>query len=136
MDRYDLTFDRLRAFNVDRLAHMLQVPPEERPMAPDHVAETWSVNDWFTAMVGEVGELGNLLKKIRRGDFDNDQDAMDAAMAEVKDELGDVQGYLDLLAWKLGISLEDATRDKWDRVSQRALHQYPHKLMGSFDNGD
>lgn len=66
------------------------------------------------AMTGEQGELANLLKKIRRGDF-----TLDEKRDEVAKEIADVAIYLDLLAAKLGIDLGKAVREKFNEVSDR-----------------
>lgn len=71
----------------------------------------WSPNDWFTAMVGEVGELGNLLKKGFRGDgYD---------MVAIAREIADVNTYQRLLSQRLGVDLDLATALKFNEVSKR-----------------
>lgn len=94
-----LTFDRLRERNV------------ERCKAAFPMCESWAAADWMTALVGEVGELANLLKKIKRGDG--------APADEVAKELADVMTYLDLLAAYLDIDLGNATILKFNEVSAR-----------------
>jgi NTP pyrophosphatase (non-canonical NTP hydrolase) len=74
----------------------------------------WTPNDWFTALAGEVGELGNFLKKVRREDF-----TLEIARPAIADELADVQCYLVILAHQLGVDLEQATISKFNRVSER-----------------
>jgi NTP pyrophosphatase (non-canonical NTP hydrolase) len=76
----------------------------------------WTEADWFMALVGEVGELGNILKKIKRGDdFASPQAVRDA----IADEIADVQVYLDHLAANLGVDLGRATMRKFNTVSKR-----------------
>ena len=41
------------------------------------------------------------------------------ALPMMRDELADVVCYLDLLAFRLGIDLGEAVRDKFNRVSER-----------------
>jgi NTP pyrophosphatase (non-canonical NTP hydrolase) len=60
--------------------------------------DEWSVTDWGNATAGEVGELCNKLKKIRRGDI--------VPLISVGEEAADVAIYLDLTCQKLGINLE------------------------------
>lgn len=74
----------------------------------------WTFSDWMMAMTGEQGELANLLKKIRRGDF-----TLEEKREEVAKEIADVAIYLDLLAAKLGIDLGKAVREKFNEVSDR-----------------
>lgn len=74
----------------------------------------WSLNDWFTALAGEVGELGNILKKIRRGDYDLEQ-----VRGEIGKELADILIYLDILAARCGVELDAATAAKFNEASRR-----------------
>lgn len=76
--------------------------------------DDWSLNDWFTGLAGEVGELGNYLKKIRRGDF-----TLEEKREEVEDEVGDIQAYLILFCDAADIDLEGATQRKYDKVNKR-----------------
>jgi len=71
----------------------------------------WSIADWSNALAGEVGELCNVVKKIRRGD---EIDVKDAGK-----ELADIVIYADLLASRLGLDLGDCVRDKFNEVSDR-----------------
>lgn len=66
------------------------------------------------AVTGELGELANLRKKVLRGDLTPEQ-----AQQETADELADVQTYLDILAFRLGVDLGAATASKFNRVSER-----------------
>lgn len=71
----------------------------------------WVITDWTNALAGEVGELCNKIKKIRRGEaIPNEQ---------LEEELADIQMYLDLVADQLGIDLEKATIDKFNKVSEK-----------------
>lgn len=80
--------------------------------------DSWSITDWGCALAGEVGELCNYLKKIRRNEStgitwsDIPEDA-------VKKEIGDIFAYLNLICIKLGINMEDAIIDKFNEVSDR-----------------
>lgn len=94
-----LDFDTLREANVSRCESAF------------FLLYAWSPNDWATALAGEVGELCNLLKKMRRGDV--------VDPAEIAKELGDIVTYADLLAARLGIDLGEATRAKFNEVSDR-----------------
>ncbi len=72
------------------------------------------MNDWLTAVTGELGEAANVLKKVRRGDFTINQ-----ARPELADELADVATYLDILAKQCGIDLGKAIIEKFNRVSDK-----------------
>ena len=71
----------------------------------------WNPLEWAGALAGEVGELANLLKKMRRGETVN--------MADVADEIGDVLPYLAHVATACGLDLEQCVTRKWNRVSVR-----------------
>lgn len=74
----------------------------------------WTLEDWFCATLGELGEAANVAKKVRRGDF-----TLDEARERLASELADTLTYLDLLAWAAGIDLAAATERKFDEVSGR-----------------
>jgi len=63
--------------------------------------DDWSDEDWLIAICGEVGELGNLLKKVRRGD-------MLPTSVEIQYELADIQIYLDLFAYTKRVDMDKA----------------------------
>jgi NTP pyrophosphatase (non-canonical NTP hydrolase) len=107
-----LTFNVLRAANQRRLPGFKNARGE----TTDHT--TWTANDWLTAVAGELGELANLLKKIRRGDF-----TLEDVRDDVANELADVQTYLDILAASLHVNLGRATIAKFNAVSRRVQSQ-------------
>lgn len=112
----DLTFNTLRAANKARIPQF-----RNRRGYPAHSQADgfdWSVNDWLTATVGELGELANILKKVRRGDFEPGAE-LATMQQEIADELADVQIYLDILAYRCGVDLGEATVSKFNRVSDR-----------------
>jgi len=94
-----LTLKRLRKVNLKRCEAVF------------HPLDSWTPSDWATALAGEVGELCNFIKKMRRGEK--------IPLEELAKECGDVQCYLDLTAARLGIDLEKATISKFNEVSDR-----------------
>lgn len=96
----ELTFDELRKANVERCETSFK-----------HSINDWSFTDWATATAGELGELCNLIKKIRRGQEINHKD--------VADEIADTAIYLDLLAAAMGVNLGESVRDKFNEVSEK-----------------
>jgi NTP pyrophosphatase (non-canonical NTP hydrolase) len=94
----DLSFEELRAVNVQRC--------EESFFPLDH----WSPSDWACALAGEAGETCNAVKKLNRGDGN---------IESVAKELADTIIQADLLAARLGITLGDAIRAKFNEVSER-----------------
>lgn len=79
-----------------------------------HFCDKWTNAQWMMALVGEVGELANYLKKVDRGDF-----SLEDKKIEIGKELADIQIYLDLLALNLNIDLGEVTVDKYNEVSRR-----------------
>lgn len=66
------------------------------------------------AAAGEMGELANLVKKVRRGD-----QTIDDARIEIGKEIADTMTYLTLIANYHGIDLEAAVVQKFNEVSDR-----------------
>ncbi len=97
-----LTFQKLREINIAR-------SDESFPIAKD-----WTPDQWFVALMGEVGEAANDRKKFNRGDYN-----FPTAKKKIAAELADIQMYLDLVAHSLGIDLEQAIIDKFDEVSTK-----------------
>lgn len=106
-----LTFNTLRSANLERVPLFKNAKGE---IAHQEGLKSWSVDQWFKAVVGELGEFANISKKVDRGDFTQEE-----AKQAMADELADVQIYLDLLAARCGIDLGKATMKKWNEVSVR-----------------
>lgn len=107
-----LTFRTLRGGNRARLPQFKNRRGE--PAHSEKDGSDWALSAWCNAVTGELGELANLIKKIERGDM-----SLEEARQEVSDELADVVTYLDILAFRCGVDLGDATIDKFNRVSER-----------------
>lgn len=107
-----LTFDTLRQANVSRLPLFKNSRGEPAHSQPD--GSDWSLSGWSNAVLGELGEAANLIKKIERGDF-----TLEEKREELGKELADVQTYLDILAFRANVDLGRATQNKWNEISQR-----------------
>jgi NTP pyrophosphatase (non-canonical NTP hydrolase) len=77
-------------------------------------------------MAGEAGEACNIVKKIRRleDELYRKNNKVAQPISEeykemLKKELGDVVCYVDLLAARAGINLEEAVVHKFNEVSDR-----------------
>lgn len=84
--------------------------------------DEWTGADWSNAVAGEVGEMCNVVKKIRRDDFNNkgSRDPDRATLLQMlADEMADVFLYLDLLSEFYNIDLPDAITSKFNRVSEQ-----------------
>lgn len=106
-----LTFNVLRGANTARLPLFKRKDGTPAHSQPD--GSDWSDAQWLEAVVGELGEYANLHKKYMRGDMTKEQFDIEAPK-----ELADVQIYLDILAFRLGINLGQATMDKFNEKSQ------------------
>jgi len=102
-----LTFRVLRGSNLARCPLFKNAKGEIK-----HSGRDWSLNDWYTATSGELGEAGNILKKIRRGDM-----TLHEAKPMLARELADVVIYLDLLAAEAGIDLDQAVLETFNAKS-------------------
>lgn len=101
----------------------------ESPQGFNMNLSKWTASDWFTALMGELGEAANIAKKLNR--FRDDipgNDGLEQAMLreELRKELADTFIYLDLLAQSEGINLAEAVIDKFNATSDKI--RAPHRL--------
>jgi NTP pyrophosphatase (non-canonical NTP hydrolase) len=82
---------------------------------PGHSDDPWNANDWMVAVTGEVGELANKLKRLRRNVVVRNKPL--PSKQELAEEIADIVIYLDLLATYLGIDMGNAIHDKFNLVS-------------------
>lgn len=107
-----LTFGALRAANTFRIPQFKNGKGAPAHSEPD--GSDWSLNDWVTAALGELGEAANILKKVRRGDL-----TLEEARPALAKEFADVVTYLDILAARAGVDLGQATIEKFNEISER-----------------
>jgi NTP pyrophosphatase (non-canonical NTP hydrolase) len=74
----------------------------------------WLIVDWSNAVCGEAGEMANVVKKIRRGDFLLDDPEHKRKLAY---EMADAVIYLSLMAQRIGVDLPEAIVEKFNLVS-------------------
>lgn len=116
---HDLTFAELRETSIARCLRW----------HPGGINE-WSLSDWFTATMGELGEAANVGKKLNRirdgivGNTSADDEV--TLRAHLADELADVAIYLDILAASEGIDLAQAIASKFNRTSEKV--GFPERL--------
>jgi NTP pyrophosphatase (non-canonical NTP hydrolase) len=116
---------------------------------------SWSLSDWFTAMAGEVGELGevmtqagaylmalegftalaaksgtlgNVVKKLNRArdGLKGNKESELTLRQQLSSEAADILIYLELFCQVANIDLTEATRDKFNEVSER--NGFPERL--------
>lgn len=98
----DLTFRRFQAMNAMRCKVAF-------PTCAD-----WTLQDWGCSLAGEVGELCNMLKKLRRGDF-----TLKILRKKILAELADIITCADLMTTELEASTGDELLEKFGEVSRR-----------------
>ncbi len=108
-----LSFDRLRAVNVDRCVNGF-----------GHTLESWSPAEWTNALAGEAGEAANVAKKmLRHRDKVAGNQGDDTDLALLREKLGreraDVVSYADLCAARQGLDLAQLVRDVFNRKSEQ-----------------
>ena len=108
----DLRLSILREANLLRLPELKNAQGGPAHSEPD--GSDWALSAWSNAVLGELGEAANLIKKVERGDL-----PLADARGRLADEFADVLTYLDILAYRAGVDLAAATVEKWNRVSER-----------------
>ena len=114
---FDLGLREFQAASADRAAEW-------------HADAPWSLSDWMTATVGELGEAANIIKKMNRhrdGIATASDPTVDELRAELRLELADTLSYLVLVAEQAGIDLAGATVEKFNTVSDR--QGWPHHKL-------
>lgn len=92
----------------------------ESPSGFGHPINSWSLSDWMTATLGELGEAANVAKKLNRvrDGIRGNKEGEAELRAKLAGELADAFIYLDLMAQSEGIVLADAVRETFDRKSR------------------
>lgn len=93
----------------------------EAPDGFNHAIDSWSLSDWMTATLGELGEAANVAKKLNRvrDGIPGNTRTESELRADLAAELADAFIYLDLLAQSQGIALADAVRAAFDAKSAK-----------------
>lgn len=93
----------------------------EAPSGFNHQLNSWSLSDWMTATLGELGEAANVAKKLNRvrdgipGNCETEAELR----RQLADELADAFTYLDLMCQSQGFYLDSAVERKFAIVSQK-----------------
>lgn len=92
----------------------------ESPTGFNHKLSDWTLSDWMTATVGELGEAANIIKKLNRHRDGIQEEIPSARLQEMlADELADAEIYLDLLFQAAGIDRQEAVENKFRRTSAK-----------------
>lgn len=106
----NLNLNALREANEARLPEFKNNKGEVAHSALD--GSDWTPNDWMVAVLGELGEAAEVLKKLRRGDYTAEE-----ALPKLRMEFSDVVIYLDILAKQVGVDLGDAIIETFNNKS-------------------
>ncbi len=84
----------------------------EHPKGFNHALDSWSVSDWFTAVMGELGEAANVAKKLNRvrDGIPGNKETEEELRVKLGRELADTYIYLDLLCQRVGVDLSACVR--------------------------
>lgn len=89
----------------------------------------WTLLEWAGAMCGEAGEAANIAKKVRRAEqglVGKPEDREVIIRTKLAQEIGDTYLYLDLLATKAGLRIEDCVRMAFNGKSEEL--GFPHRI--------
>jgi len=93
----------------------------EHPKGFNHNINSWSASDWITAVLGELGETANIIKKLNRvrDRIPGNKESETELREMLADELADTFIYLDLLVMSQGLDLAEIVLVKFDKTSKK-----------------
>lgn len=93
----------------------------EAPNGFNHKLDAWSLSDWMTATLGELGEAANVAKKLNRirDGVRGNRETEDVLRARLGSEIADAFIYLDLMAQSQGLRLSEIVRASFDAKSEQ-----------------
>ena len=85
-----------------------------------HSLDSWSLSDWFTATMGELGEAANVAKKLNRirDGIKGNKETEKELREKLKREIGDTVIYLDLLCQSQNLSLANCVATSFNEKSE------------------
>lgn len=101
----------------------------ESPDGFNHQLTDWSVSDWMTAIMGELGEAANVAKKLNRirDGIRGNKETEDQLREKLVCELADTFIYLDLIMQRLGVRPAEVVARVFDAKSVEI--GYPFRLL-------
>lgn len=93
----------------------------ESPTGFNHPLSSWSLSDWTTATLGELGEAANIVKKLNRyrDGIPGNTEPEGELRQKLADEIADAAIYLDLFAQAAGFDLETIRDAKFAKTSAK-----------------
>jgi NTP pyrophosphatase (non-canonical NTP hydrolase) len=97
----------------------------------NHRLADWSLSDWITATLGELGEAANVVKKLNRirDDIPGNEESVDQLWPMLADELADTMIYLDLLIQAAGFDPDLIRDEKFARTSAKIGYEAPWGVL-------
>lgn len=91
----------------------------EHPKGFNHALDSWSVSDWFTALLGELGEAANVAKKLNRvrDGIPGNKETEEELRWKLERELADAFIYFDLLCQRCRVDLPKAVLETFFKKS-------------------
>ena len=92
----------------------------EDPSGFNHALGAWSSSDWMVAILGELGEAANVLKKLNRvrDGIPGNKESEKRLQEKLAAEIADAYIYLDLFCQSRGIDLEASVNAVFDAKSE------------------
>lgn len=86
----------------------------------NHLLSSWSMSDWLTATMGELGEAANVVKKLNRvrDGIRGNKETEEELRKKLSRELADTFIYLDLFIQSLGLNTSDVVAETFNAKSQ------------------
>lgn len=113
---------------VEKFGHTKEVVPVEMFDEIERVFKMLHTCYAVLGLVGEAGELANKIKKVIR---DNNGVMSDEKLKEIGKELGDTEWYQSALAKELGLSMDDIAQENIAKLFSRKERGV---LQGDGDN--
>lgn len=87
----------------------------------NHQLSDWTLSDWMTATLGELGEAANIAKKLNRvrDGIKGNQETVEELKEALADEIADTFIYLDLMAQSCGYNLSEIVWAKFCKTSAK-----------------
>lgn len=86
----------------------------------NHKLNSWTASDWMTAILGEIGEAANVVKKLNRArdGIPGNKQTPDQLREMLRREIADTFIYLDLFAQSEGFDLQQDVTDVFEAKSK------------------
>lgn len=108
----------------------------EAPHGFNHKLSGWSTSEWMVAILGELGEAANIIKKLNRvrDGIPGNTETPEQLKAMLAEELANVFIYLDLTCQAHGLSLEDIVVTKFQKTSKKiGYDDFLEYVMANYD---